>query len=240
MEKKGELDDGFRILGIDPANPADMSRFALNYLNNFHAPGKSFIEHPASIMTITEVFYPQNRAEWRAWLETYHRTKPEVWLQTYRKATGKPSVSYDDVVEECLCFGWIDGISKKYDEESAVQRITPRRKKTFLSELNRQRIWKLQKLGLMTDAGIEPIRDQIGNFNDPWFIPEWVEAQLKADHQVWEIFQEFPHHYKRLKIGWITEIRGDSRREEAQKRLDYLIKMSKQGKMYGTMPLNDG
>lgn len=187
-------------------------------------------------MDITETFYPQHRAEWRTWLETHHRTKTEVWLQTFRKASGKPSIPYSDMVEECLCFGWIDGAVKKYDEDSMVQRITPRRKKTFLSELNRQRIWKLQKNGLMTPAGIEPIRDQIGSPDDPWEIPAWVEAQLRADLTIWEKFQQFPPLYQRLKIGWIAEIRGDSRRAEAQKRLDYLIKMTGQGKMYGTTP----
>lgn len=187
-------------------------------------------------MQITEVFYPTNRAEWRAWLETHHQTKPEVWVQTYLKASGRPSISYDDLVEECLCFGWIDGAVKKYDADSKVQRITPRRKKSFLSELNRQRVWKLQTLGLMTPAGIEPIREQIGSPDDPLQIPDWVLEQLHADEQVWAVFQEFPHHYKRLKIGWITEIRGDSRREEAQKRLNYLIRMTSQGKMYGTIP----
>ncbi len=187
-------------------------------------------------MYITEVFYPRHRAEWRAWLETHHRVKTEVWLQTFRKASGKPSISYDDLVEECLCFGWIDGTVKKYDEDSTVQRITPRRKKSFLSELNRQRIWKLQKNGLMTPAGIEPIRDQIGSPDDPWEIPGWVEAQLRADPTVWANFEQFPPLYQRLKIGWIAEIRGYSRRAEAQKRLDYLIKMTRQGKKYGTTP----
>ncbi|MBX2892961.1 MAG: YdeI/OmpD-associated family protein [Saprospiraceae bacterium] len=187
-------------------------------------------------MEITEVFYPRDRAEWRAWLEAHHKTKTEVWLRTFRKASGQPSLPYDDMVEECLCFGWIDGISKKYDEDSAVQRITPRRKKSFLSELNRQRVWKLQRLGLMTPAGIEPIAAQIGSPDAPLEMPAWLEEALKADPQIWEIFQQFPHHYKRLKIGWITEIRGDSRRDEAIKRLNYLLKMTAQGKMYGTMP----
>ncbi len=191
-------------------------------------------------MEITEVFYPVNRSEWRAWLETHHRSKSEVWLRTFRKASGKPSLAYDDMVEECLCFGWIDGITKKYCEESAVQRITPRRKKSFLSELNRQRIWKLQQLGLMTPAGIAPIEDQIGSPDDPFEIPDWIKAQLQADLAVWEKFDNFPHFYKRLKIGWIAEIRGESRRAEAQKRLDYLIKMTAQGKMYGAMPLGRG
>lgn len=187
-------------------------------------------------MEITEVFYPAHRAEWRAWLETHHRTKTEVWLRTFSKASNKTSLPYDDMVEECLCFGWIDGVVKKYDAESRVQRITPRKKKSFLSELNRQRVWKLQRLGLMTPAGIEPIADQIGSPDDPFEIPAWILEALQADPQVWRNFEQFPRHYKRLKIGWIAEIRGDSRRKEAMKRLNYLIKMTGTGKMYGTMP----
>ena len=186
-------------------------------------------------MEITEVFYPHSRAEWRAWLQTHHTTKTEVWVRTFRKASGKPSVPYDDVVEECLCFGWIDGSVKKYDADSMVQRITPRRKKTSLSELNRQRVWKLQKQGLMTSAGIEPIRDQIGSPDDPFDLPDWVLEQLQADETVWRNFQQFPPNYQRLKIGWIADMKGDSRRPEAQKRLDYLVKMTRAGKMYGTV-----
>jgi len=188
-------------------------------------------------MEITLVFYPTHRAEWRAWLEANHRREAEVWLQTFNKASGKPTLKYDDLVEECLCFGWIDGVVKKYDPESTVQRITPRRKKSFLSELNRQRIWKLQANGLMTPAGIEPIKDQLGSPDDPLEIPEWAEEQLRAEQIVWDNFQAFPPLYKRLKIGWIAEIKSASRRPEAQKRLDYLIKMTRQGKMYGTRPL---
>lgn len=188
-------------------------------------------------MEITEVFYPQTRQDWRNWLETHSATKTEIWLRIFRKATGKPTISYDDLVEECLCFGWIDGTVKKYCEESRVQRITPRRKKTFLSELNRQRVWKLQKLGLMTPAGIAPIEAQIGSPDEPLVIPDWILEQLKADPQVWQNFEAFPHFYKRLKIGWIHDMLGDSRHPEAQKRLDYLIKMTAQGKRYGTEPL---
>lgn len=187
-------------------------------------------------MEITEVFYPQSRAQWRAWLATHHATKTEIWLQTCSKASGKYSLTYDEMVEECLCFGWIDGTAKKYDAESAVRRITPRRKKTFLSELNRQRIWKLQHLGLMTEAGIAPIAEQIGHPEEPIDMPDWISAQLASDPAVWEQFMEFPFFYRRLKIGWIQEP-GKSRMEEAQKRLDYLIKMTRQGKQYGTIPI---
>ena len=191
-------------------------------------------------MEITEVFYPHHRSQWRDWLEAHHQTKTEVWLRTFRKATGKPSLSYDDMLEECLCFGWIDGVVRKYCEESTVQRITPRRKKkTFLSELNRQRVWKLQRLGLMTPAGLQPIEDQVGAPDDPWDVPDWIESQLKEDPEVWDNFQQFSHFYRRLKVGWINEC-GPRRQEEAQKRLNYLIKMTRKGKMYGTAPEVEG
>ncbi|RMF22110.1 MAG: hypothetical protein D6765_14715, partial [Bacteroidetes bacterium] len=177
---------------------------------------------------ITEVFYPRNRSEWRAWLQTHHHTKTEVWVRLFSKGSGAPTLSYDELVEECLCFGWIDGVVKKYCPDSRVQRITPRRKKSFLSELNRQRVWKLQKLGLMTPAGIAAIEDQIGSPDDPLLIPDWVEEQLRADPQVWANFQRFPFFYRRLKIGWVAE--AQHRREVAQKRLDHLIEKTRQGK----------
>ncbi len=188
-------------------------------------------------MEITEVFYAPTRQDWRNWLAEHHQTKKEVWVQKFLKATGKPSISYDELVEECLCFGWIDGTQKKYDAESSVQRITPRRKKSYLSELNRQRIWKLQRLGLMTPAGIAPIESQIGSPDDPFHIPDWIVEHLQADPQVWQNFQAFPHFYKRLKIGWIHEIQGNNRHPEALKRLGYLIKMTAQGKRYGSEPM---
>ena len=93
-------------------------------------------------------------------------------------------------MEEALCFGWIDSVVKKLDAESVVQRITPRRKtKTFLSELNRQRIWKLQHQGKMTEAGIQPIADQIGDPREPLEIPDWILQQIQTDPDIWENFQ---------------------------------------------------
>lgn len=190
---------------------------------------------------ITEIFYPKVRADWRNWLQQYHQSdKKEIWLRRFKKATGKPYITYDELVEECLCFGWIDGVIKKLDEESNVQRISPRRKKkTFLSELNRQRVWKLQHLGLMTPAGEAPITDQIGAVNDSFDIPEWVLSALQADPEIWQTFQSFPRLYQRLKIRWIAEPGlSSSRRPEAEKRLNYLIKMTGKGKRYGTEPLS--
>ena len=185
---------------------------------------------------ITEIFYPHHRQEWRQWLQKHHATKTEIWLQMYRKDSGKPSLAYNDLVEECMCFGWIDGVVKKVDAESRAQRITPRRKKSFLSELNRQRFWRLEEQGLITDAGRLPvIMEQLGKRDTPLDIPDWVATQLQSNPIVWENFQAFPYFYQRLKIGWIKE--AGKRREEAEKRLAYLIKMTTQNKQYGTQPL---
>ena len=197
-------------------------------------------------MEITEVFYPKKRNQWRSWLKRHHAKKKEVWVRKPHKASGLPVISYDDLVEECLCFGWIDGVVKKYNDESSVQRITPRRKKgSFLSELNRQRIWKLQRLDLKTPAGIEPIADQIGSPDDPFEIPDWIAKKLKQHQKVWRQFQAFPVYYQRLKMSWIAETRGggqkenDIARQVAEQRLDHLIKMTSQNKRYGSEPLAD-
>ncbi|MEZ4987621.1 MAG: YdeI/OmpD-associated family protein [Saprospiraceae bacterium] len=109
------------------------------------------------------------------------------------------------------------------------------KKKTYLSELNRQRVWKLQQLGLMTPAGIAPIADQIGAPDDPFDIPDWIQERLMEEPVIWEYFQSFDQFYQRLKVGWIAE--AGLRKEVAQQRLEYLLKMTRQGKMYGTQPL---
>ena len=125
-------------------------------------------------MEITQVFCPPTREAWRLWLEANHRTATEIWLQTHSIKSGNPRVPYDDAVEEALCFGWIDGITKKYDDTSSVQRYTPRRPKSNLSELNRQRIFKLIRQGKMTEAGLAPIRHLLGSEDDPLVIPDDV------------------------------------------------------------------
>lgn len=187
-------------------------------------------------MEIGEIFYPQTRGDWRQWLESNHQSKGEIWLRRFKKETGKPSISYDDLVEECLCFGWIDGVIKKLDAESNVQRITPRRAKSYLSELNRQRVWKLQREGLMTPAGLAALGDQVGSPEDPWEMPAWIAEQLRADPELRDAVEQLPFFYRRLKLGWIDEP-GSLRQEERQKRLDYFIKMTLAGKRYGTQPL---
>ena len=74
-----------------------------------------------------KTYYAQNREEWRAWLEMNGQSTKEIWLVYYKQASGKPRVAYNDAVEEAICFGWIDGVVKKIDEERFAQRFTPRK-----------------------------------------------------------------------------------------------------------------
>jgi uncharacterized protein YdeI (YjbR/CyaY-like superfamily) len=104
-------------------------------------------------MTPGKSVSPKTRAVWRAWLERHHARRDEIWVVYYKKHTGKASVSYDEAVEEALCFGWIDGIVKRLDDERHMQRFTPRRKGSVWSPVNLRRFARLAEQGLVSDAG---------------------------------------------------------------------------------------
>ena len=89
-------------------------------------------------MRLTKELYVTNREDWRAWLEQNHATEKEVWLLYYKKHTGKPTIPYDDAVEEALCFGWIDSTVKRIDDEKYTQKFTPRNDRSVWSESNKK------------------------------------------------------------------------------------------------------
>jgi uncharacterized protein YdeI (YjbR/CyaY-like superfamily) len=183
------------------------------------------------IMEITETFYAPDRAAWRAWLEANHTTAKEIWLLTYDKATGKPSVPYIDSVEEALCFGWIDGIAKRYDGERKAQRFTPRRPKGNWTELNKERVRRLIDQGLMTEAGLAVAPDlSLESFR----IADDILAALQADEEIWANFLAFPPLYQRIRVGYIEEQRKKNP-AEFQKRLQSFLQKTKQNKMFGGM-----
>jgi len=98
-------------------------------------------------------FYAKNRKEWRSWLEKNHDKRDEIWLILYKKASGIHGVIRDEAVEEAICFGWIDSVQKKHDENSSVQRFSPRRPGSNWSPTNRLLAKRLKAHGLMTEAG---------------------------------------------------------------------------------------
>lgn len=181
-------------------------------------------------MEITNTFYATNRNEWRNWLSEHHATEPEIWLVYYRKDSGKPRIPYNDAVEEAICFGWIDGIAKKIDSECSAQRFTPRKPKSKWSELNKERARRLIESKSMTEAGLAKLGDLS---TDTFTIPTDIEAALKADRQTWENFQQFSDSYKRIRIGFIEEVR--KRPDVFNKRLSNFLKMTAQNKKFGTL-----
>ena len=182
-------------------------------------------------MEITKTLYVPDRAAWREWLAENHVTVPEIWLLYAKKSSGKPGVAYSDAVEEALCFGWIDGLAKKFDADFSAQRFTPRRVKSNWSELNKERVRRLIIAGQMTAAGLAMLPDLSP---EKFIIAEDVLAALQADPQIWENFQKFPDAYKRIRIGFIEDRRKYP--EDFQKRLVNFLKMTTQNKTFGTMP----
>lgn len=164
------------------------------------------------------MLYVTKRDEWRTWLEKNHHTEKEVWLIFYKKHTGKPTLLYDDAVEEALCYGWIDSIVKRIDDEKYCQKFTPRTKKSKWSELNKKRVKKLIKEGKMTEAGLAKIDEKMLNEKEvkkkELVIPPEIETALQANEKVWENFVNLAPGYKRQYIGWVM----DAKREETRKR----------------------
>lgn len=110
-----------------------------------------------------EVFYAKNRQQWRQWLEKHGQSKKEVCLILYKKDSDTPSVSYPEAVEEALCFGWIDSLTNKRDEDSRYQRFSPRGPKSNWSKSNVDRVEKLIAAGLMTPHGQKHVDIAKGN-----------------------------------------------------------------------------
>jgi uncharacterized protein YdeI (YjbR/CyaY-like superfamily) len=108
-------------------------------------------------MEITNSVYAKSSAEWRNWLEINHKIQNEVWLIFYKASTGIPSISYDDALDEALCFGWIDSLIQKIDEEKYARKFTLRKNTRKWSDLNKRRIEKLMQEGRMTQFGLAKI-----------------------------------------------------------------------------------
>ena len=107
-------------------------------------------------MKVGKTLYVKNRREWRAWLAAHHRTAPEIWLIYYKKDTGKPRIPYNHAVEEALCHGWIDSITKPVDGSRWAQRFSPRRSTSRLSDMTRERVRRLIKAKRMTKRQASP------------------------------------------------------------------------------------
>ncbi len=143
---------------------------------------------PRPVGVDDEQFQPADRAAWRAWLAANHETARGVWAVTYRRAAGKPVVSYEALVEEALCFGWIDSTGRTLDNERGMLRFTPRRRGSVWSRPNKERVERLIAAGSMTAAGLRAIEaaradgswDALNDV-DALIVPDDLAAALAGD-----------------------------------------------------------
>ena len=186
-------------------------------------------------MEVGKTLYVTDRKQWRSWLVKNHQKEKEIWLIYYRKSSDKKRIPYNDAVEEALCYGWIDGIVKGIDEETFSQRFTPRRSDSTLSQMNKERIYRLIEQKKMTSKGLTAVKHVFDNSskNQKCIIKADILKSLKEDKITWENFQKFPESYKRIRIEWIEGAR--TRPEQFKKRLEYFLKMTAKNKKYGVV-----
>ena len=177
-------------------------------------------------MEITKTIKLQDRSTWRDWLNKNHQALAEIWL-LFDNRPEYPTVKYLDAVEEAICFGWIDGIQKRFSSHELAQRFTPRKKRSNWTELNKERARRLINLGLMTDAGRAVLPDLSAEF----IIAEDILEVLRENHDVWSNFLKFPDLYRRVGIGYIEEVRKN--RIEFERRLQNFVNKTAINKMFG-------
>lgn len=171
-------------------------------------------------------FRTNNRADWRQWLAEHFETETEILFVFPTLSSGEESISYNDAVEEALCFGWIDGVAGKLDATHGTRRFTPRRKGSAYSRPNIERLIWLEQQGMIhpkVRASVLPI------INEPYVFPEDILAEIKKDPVVQAHFERFTASYQRIRIAYIDDAR--KRPEEFKKRLENFISKTREGKL---------
>lgn len=177
-------------------------------------------------ITVGKTFYTSVRSEWRRYLEEHFETDGEIWFVFPMKESGEKSLSYNDAVEEALCFGWIDSTIKHIDETHRAQRFTPRRKGSPYSQPNIERLIWLEERGMIHPKIRESVLPII---REPFVFPGDIMETLRQDRAVWEHYQQFSEPYRRIRVAYIEAAR--KRPEEFQKRLNNFVEKTRRGKL---------
>jgi uncharacterized protein YdeI (YjbR/CyaY-like superfamily) len=172
-----------------------------------------------------KTLYVKDRERWRAWLEKNSARAKEIWLIYPKKHSGKLRIPCDHAGEEALCFGWIDGVTRKLDADRYVQRFTPRRPTSRWSQINIGRARKLITAGKMTATGQLAFRPERKTETHPTELPANLEKMFKKDAAAWKNFEAFPPFYRRMTIAWVASAKNE---ETRVKRLEKLMTVSLQ------------
>lgn len=183
--------------------------------------------HPATWTFDYPIHHVETRAQWRAWLEANHDAVRGVWLCSWRSSTDRPRCPYPEVVEEAICFGWIDSTAATLDADRGLQLITPRRAKSPWTRLNRQRAADMEAAGLMSDAGRRSI--EIAQENGWWTIsdpvedllePEPLATALDANPAARAAWDGFPPSARKIMLWWVVSA---AKAETKQRRIDEIV-----------------
>lgn len=180
------------------------------------------------------VFEPRDRAAWRKWLEAHHDRSEGVWVVIYKKGASRSNLSYNDVVEEALAFGWIDSRPNKIDDQKYKLMMTPRKPGSIWATSNKLRVEELTRKGLMTPAGM--VKVEAAKRNGSWdaldeieklTIPDDLREQMDKDLVARDaFFHTSPSHQKQY-LYWIAQAK---RPETRQKRIKRTVQMVKENK----------
>lgn len=176
----------------------------------------------------------RDREQWRKWLEKNQKTSPGIWLVFHKEHTGAESIAYEDSVREALCFGWIDSLVRRLDDDRYARKFTPRNPGSKWSDSNRKRWTDLKEAGLLAPAGLiaqpadgsaYPPRPEI-----PREVPDYIVEALQANPKAWNCFQALAPSHRRHYIGWIHMAK---RTETRDKRIRESIKLLAAGQKLG-------
>lgn len=174
-------------------------------------------------------------AAFRRWLAKHHASATELWVGFHRKATGRPSLTWPESVDEALCFGWIDGVRRSVGTEAYTIRFTPRKRGSTWSTVNTRRAGELIRAGRMQPAGLrafearDPAKSGIYSFErrEAARLDEAAEARFRAHKEAWRFFEAQPPGYRKIAVHWVVSAK---REETRARRLETLIADSAAGR----------
>jgi uncharacterized protein YdeI (YjbR/CyaY-like superfamily) len=158
----------------------------------------------------------RTRKEWRAWLTKHHASSPGIWFVFYKRHTGQESIPYEDMVREALCFGWIDSLIKRLDDDQYAFKVTPRQPTAKWSNLNRKRWAELKAAGLLTAAGLAAAPTNNTYAAKPAIptLPSYIAKAFQEDTKAWEFFQALAPSDRRYFVAWIHMAKRPETREK--------------------------
>ncbi len=186
-------------------------------------------------MEIINKTIAKNRMEWRSWLQKNHKSEKGVWLIYFKKHTSQASISYNDAVEEAICFGWIDGQIKKIDDDKYMQWFTHRKPKSLWSETNVERAKKMIKQGWMREFGLKVFKEGMKNkeripSSRNFSIPDYLQTALSKNEEALKNFQSFSPSAQLAYVYWVTSAKTE---ETRHMRIDKTIERLLMRKKFG-------